>query len=159
LVLQGFLWVLSMKDIGQRFIEIRKKLGMTQKEFADQLGVSSGAIQGYEYGKIPKGEVMLKLLEMGYDLNWLVGGTGKMYLDQAAIEPAKQGALDRMIVWNVAYFLCKRRDDGDDPEDYADSFMEIYEAMLTKSRQAESKEADKDDNIVNFTLRRLGMGT
>jgi len=147
-----------MKDIGQRFMEIRKKLGMTQKEFADQLGVSSGAIQGYEYGKIPKGEVMLKLLKMGYDLNWLIGAQGKMYLDKDAIEPEKQVALDRMIVWNVAYFLCKRRDDGEDPEEYADSFMEIYQAMLTQSRQDENVQDDKDANIVNFTLHRRGMG-
>lgn len=147
-----------MKDIGQRFIEIRKNLGMTQKEFADRLGVSSGALQGYEYGKIPKGEVMHKLFEMGFDLNWLVSGRGRMYIDLAALEPEKHVALDRMIVWNVAYFLCKRRDDGEDPEEYADSFMEIYEAMLKNSRQTEADENDKESNIVDFTMRRLGLG-
>ncbi|WP_419798508.1 MAG: helix-turn-helix domain-containing protein [Terasakiella sp.] len=140
-----------MKDIGQRFTEIRKNLGVTQKEFADRLGVSLGAVQGYEYGKVPKGEVLQVLLNMGFNLNWLVDGRGTMMRDQS-----QDVALNRMLMWNVAYFLSKRNETSEDAELYADAFMEIYDAMV---RDSDMKKEDKESdisNIIDFSLRRLG---
>ncbi|WP_417841511.1 helix-turn-helix domain-containing protein [Terasakiella sp.] len=141
-----------MKDIGQRFTEIRKNLGVTQKEFADRLGVSLGAVQGYEYGKVPKGEVLQTLLNMGFNLNWLVDGRGTMMRDQS-----QDVTLNRMLMWNVAYFLCKRHDTDEDPELYADAFMEIYDAMVRDSGMKKEGEESDISNIIDFSLRRLGQ--
>jgi transcriptional regulator with XRE-family HTH domain len=140
-----------MNDVGQRFTDIRKNLGMTQKEFAERLGVSAGAVQGYEYGKIPKGEVLQTLLEMGFDLNWLVDGRGSMMREQT-----QDVELDRMLMWNVAYFLCKRSDNGENPELYADTFMEIYDVMARQHGVSHDGKTEDISNVIDFSLRRLG---
>jgi len=152
--LQGFRGFRYMKYMGQRLIEIRKNLGVTQKEFAERLGVSLGSVQGYEYGKIPKGEVLKSLLDLGYDVNWLLSGQGHMKRNGV-----HDVALDRMLMWNVAYFLCKREDSGEDPEVYADAFMEIYDAMNLQQQTAERSDEGEceedlgdDDNVISFSL-------
>ena len=144
-----------MEEIGIRFLEIRKNLSLTQKEFAERLDVSFGSVQAYEYGKTPKGDVLQKLYDWGYDLNWLFSGKGEM----------KRGVgfqhmeLDRMLMWNVAYFLCKRSEMEEDPIVFADTYMEVYDCMnKTNEENAISRETTNEDmiaNVVDFTSRRL----
>lgn len=38
--------------IGQKLKEVRKELGLTQKEFGDMLGISSNSIARYERGEM-----------------------------------------------------------------------------------------------------------
>lgn len=41
-----------METVGERIKHLRKNKGMTQKEFADEVGISRSTLAGYETGKI-----------------------------------------------------------------------------------------------------------
>ena len=145
-----------MIEIGQRFSEIRKNLGLTQKEFAHQLSVSIGSVQGYERDQIPKGDVLKKLSDWGYDLNWFFTGLGDMKLS----EEVRHAGLDRKVAWNVAYYLCKRTDAARDPEQFANTFMEVHDWMVdnySKPRE-EQAPAEMTAQIIDFAMLRLDAG-
>ena len=145
-----------MKEIGSRLTQIRKKLGLTQKEFAELLNVSSATLQGYEYGKIAKGEVLCKLLELGFDLNWLFSGNGDMERDR--LENKNQRELDRILIWNVAYFIGKRIDTYDNPEEFAQLFMDMLDQMHEYQVASENEEIEETaNNVVDLQLHRLSI--
>lgn len=58
-----------------RIKEIRKKCGLTQKELAERVGVSEGAISQYESGKRrPDYETVLKMADyFGCSVDYLMG--------------------------------------------------------------------------------------
>lgn len=69
---------------GQRIKEARKKVGLTQKELADRIGVSTATIQQYELGKRqPKFEQMAAIADaLGVTYYYLV--TGKFVKQEPA---------------------------------------------------------------------------
>jgi len=58
-------------DLGQKIVELRKKLSMTQEELADQTGISTRTIQRIEQGIVTPRLATLKLLSeaLDYDFN------------------------------------------------------------------------------------------
>lgn len=54
--------------IGEKIRELRKKIGMSQKEFAQTIGVSYGTLQGYEYGEVEPREVILHAIAARFGL-------------------------------------------------------------------------------------------
>jgi len=54
--------------IGEKIRELRKKVGMSQKEFAEAIGVSYGALQGYEYGEVEPRRVILHAIAARFEL-------------------------------------------------------------------------------------------
>lgn len=146
----------KMSKIAQRFSEIRKSLGLTQKQFAHQLDVSIGSVQGYERDQIPKGDVLKKLSDWGYDLNWFFTGVGEMRLSP----DVRSAALNRKVAWNVAYYLCKRMDSVRDPNQFADTFMEVHDWMVDNysKPKAEQAPAEMTAQIIDFAMLRLDAG-
>ena len=67
--------------LSQRIIEIRKALGLTQVEFADDLKISQSHVGALEKGtrKIP--ERIIKLICFTYSVNesWIKTGKGEMF--------------------------------------------------------------------------------
>lgn len=59
--------------------QIRKRVGVSQKELADQLGVFQSAVSQWETGKaIPRGATLLRLAEiLGCTVDELLKGEGK----------------------------------------------------------------------------------
>lgn len=56
---------------------LRKELGLTQKEFSDALGVSSGVITNLEYGKLQSPEKKMPLFRLisntfGVPVEWIL---------------------------------------------------------------------------------------
>ncbi|MGM0769962.1 MAG: XRE family transcriptional regulator [Pseudomonadota bacterium] len=61
--------------IGERLAEIRGS--KSQGAFADELGIHKNSLGHYERGnRVPDAEVLLKLVEMGFDANWILTGKG-----------------------------------------------------------------------------------
>jgi transcriptional regulator with XRE-family HTH domain len=68
-----------MDKIFERIIIIRKKFAENQKEFADRLDIPPRSLQNYESGRtenIPH-SFLKKLVDLGFDSNWLISGIGK----------------------------------------------------------------------------------
>jgi transcriptional regulator with XRE-family HTH domain len=70
---------------GKRIFEIRKKLGLTQSEFAERVGLSHTTISTTEANKTPltKSNIRLICLTFGVNEAWLRDGTGDMMNDEA----------------------------------------------------------------------------
>lgn len=71
-------------QVCDRLKQIRKALHMTQDEFSLALQVSKPTISRYETGdRCPDTEFLqILLLQYHVNANWLLGGTGQMFLDE-----------------------------------------------------------------------------
>ena len=64
-------------------MEIAKRIKMlrgdlSQGEFGRLIGISQSAVQNYEKGNIPKGDVLIKIHKsLGVDITWLLTGEGE----------------------------------------------------------------------------------
>lgn len=67
--------------LGERFKQIRKNLNMTQKEFAESLGVTQTTISGIEKDSANTSLTLAKLISLQYGISedWILNGTGQMY--------------------------------------------------------------------------------
>lgn len=62
---------------GKRLKEIRKDLGITQKEMSQRYGIGLSSLQRYENGQsVPGGIFLIDLATKGYNLHWLMTGDG-----------------------------------------------------------------------------------
>ena len=71
--------------MGERFKQLRKKLGLSQIEFAKRLGLTRGAISNIEAGKVQPKPLLIDLICSTFRANkeWLVSGTGQMLADRS----------------------------------------------------------------------------
>lgn len=67
--------------MNERVKELRKALGMSQKEFGARLGVTDAAISSIESGRRSTTEQMIKSICREFDVNydWLKDGEGDMF--------------------------------------------------------------------------------
>ncbi|CCZ35415.1 dNA-binding helix-turn-helix protein [Firmicutes bacterium CAG:646] len=68
-----------MKD---RIKELRKRLDLTQQEFAEKIGISRGNIAAYEVGKNAPSDAVISLICREFNVNeeWLRTGTGEIFV-------------------------------------------------------------------------------
>lgn len=66
--------------MGERIRELRKALGLTQKEFADRIGIKPTSIANYENGRNDPIDAVVSLIcrEFGVSEAWLRTGEGEM---------------------------------------------------------------------------------
>ncbi len=66
-------------SIGERLKTVRKDLDLSQEKFAAGLSIHLRSYVSYEQGhrSLPQ-NVLIQLLNMGYNINWLLTGEGKM---------------------------------------------------------------------------------
>ncbi len=70
----------SQKNLGQRIETIRLNLGLTQNELAKALNVSQSAVSKYLNNRMPPGDVLYRLAQLGKTtMEWIVTGK-KSYL-------------------------------------------------------------------------------
>ena len=71
-----------MSDIGQRIKQLREKLGLSQREFAEKIGKSRIGVAQWEAGKRTPDESTLKLIakEFGVSEEWLKTGEGEVFV-------------------------------------------------------------------------------
>lgn len=68
-------------DIGKRIKELRKRLGLSQREFAEKIGRALNSVQRYENGSRTPDESTIRLISQtfGVSLDWLKTGEGEMF--------------------------------------------------------------------------------
>lgn len=88
--------------ISDNIKSLRKSLNLTQKEFSDALGVSSGVITNLEYGKLQSPEKKMPLFRLisstfGVPLEWILadnpGPVPLPELDERDMEVTKIGEI------------------------------------------------------------------
>lgn len=67
--------------MNERIKNIRKRLNLTQDEFAEKLGLARNSIASYEGGRRTPNDAIIKLIckEFNVDYFWLTEGTGEMF--------------------------------------------------------------------------------
>lgn len=71
--------------MGERIKELRKALGLTQKEFGERLGVKPNTIGTYEIGRNEPIDAVISLICREFSVNetWLRTGVGEMFAETA----------------------------------------------------------------------------
>jgi len=95
-----------MCKIGERIKEIRKKYGVTQKQFAEVLGISQTHVSKIEKNIENPSETLLRFISYKYnvDIDWIKTGN-------LTKEKTKSYTLDKFRV-NMEYYLEKYADDA-----------------------------------------------
>lgn len=91
-----------MERFSERLKLIREHLHETQKSMSKRFSLGENTWQAYElHGKLPKGETLVILAEMGFDVNWLLTGGGSMLVSIGQPLQAESmhltGEFDRLI--------------------------------------------------------------
>ena len=70
----------------ERLKELRKKLGLKQREFAAKIGVTTGAIGGWESGTTFPGDARISVICTTFNVRreWLENGEGEMFAPEEA---------------------------------------------------------------------------
>ena len=70
--------------MNERIKELRKRLNLTQQEFADRLSIKRGAVANYEVGRNTPSDSVIALIcrEFNVSEHWLREGEGEMFLPQ-----------------------------------------------------------------------------
>lgn len=70
--------------MNERIKELRKRLNLTQQEFADRLSIKRGAVANYEVGRNTPSDSVIALIcrEFNVSERWLREGDGEMFLPQ-----------------------------------------------------------------------------
>lgn len=71
--------------MGERIKQLRKVLGLTQKEFGDRIGVKPNTIGTYEIGRNDPIDAVISLICLKFDVNeyWLRTGEGDMFIPKS----------------------------------------------------------------------------
>lgn len=69
----------TASEVGERLKLWRRSRGVTQKDFAESLGVDVGTLRKYELGlNVPGGLFLARLCGHGVSINWVLLGSGTM---------------------------------------------------------------------------------
>lgn len=74
--------------MNERIVKLRKALGLTQKQFADGIGVKRGTVSNYEVGRNIPTETVQKMICRVYGVRreWLDTGIGEMFKERNRLE-------------------------------------------------------------------------
>jgi len=88
-----------MQSIGERIKLLRKTLGLTQREFAEKIGIGEKTLRNYESGKFAPKEAVLRNIEQTFSVNpeWLRHGKGEMFKPKIVVSDPLEVAAARII--------------------------------------------------------------
>lgn len=79
-----------MELIGDRILQLRKELSLTQEEFGNKIGIKKSSMSSIEKNKSNPSEQTIKFIckEFNVNYDWLVDGKGEIFIDtdRATIE-------------------------------------------------------------------------
>ncbi len=92
---------INKKDVGKRLKYLREfVLEMSQAEFSDKLGIKRNSLSNYERGiREMNYELLMKLKNIfGVNINWLLTGEGKMFIQEKDKKEEKEKDYKKMII-------------------------------------------------------------
>ena len=94
--------------IGERIKKARRALDLTQKEFANRIGIKQNTVATYEIGRSEPIDAVVSLICREFNVNetWLRTGEGEMFVQQSN-EDELADMVERLITGESAEF--KRR--------------------------------------------------
>lgn len=74
--------------MNNRLKELRKELGLTQREFAEKIGIKQNTVAQYEMGRNNPIDAVIALICRRWNVNenWLRSGKGSMFIEQTRDE-------------------------------------------------------------------------
>ena len=107
-----------MEQIKDRLKELRKRLGLKQRDVAERLEVSVGLIGAWECGSdtIPKTRIYQLCNEYNVSRDWLERGEGEMFV------PVEESEADFIEVMRSMYNAL--------PPNYQEVWMELAETIM-----------------------------
>lgn len=97
-------------SLSMRLKAVRRHLGETQKTMSTRMGLGVNTWQGYEVeGRPPKSEILIRLLDLGYDMNWLLSGQGTMLLSKTPVAVPDTDLLRRVEILEDAVAVLSER--------------------------------------------------
>ena len=133
-----------MQNMNERIKEIRKKLGYSQKDFGEKLGVSRSVIVNVELGRLARPdqkETLYKLICKTFGVNeqWLRSGEGSMFMDEELCELCDLS--DRYGLSDVEMKIIKAYIDL--PEDTREAIFDFIKAVATETNSSTEEEKKK----------------
>lgn len=89
-----------MSDIKDRIKEIRKEAGLTQQEFASEIGLGKQAVVYYEGGyRVPKGPTLTLICDRFHiNKKWLLTGEGEMHVaGRPQVSPERENEIAQIV--------------------------------------------------------------
>lgn len=129
-----------------RIRAVRYQLRKTQPEMDQLLRIGKKSWQRYENGVKPGSLVIVKLVHLGFDANWVLTGQGASRLPRIAENAADYGgdhqpALDPELVKEVVAFVEQRLGATADPARKAELIVDMaIERQLQRNRRAGQEE-------------------
>lgn len=82
--------------MNERIKELRRILGLKQREFADALGVKTGAVGAWESGSFKPGAARIELICERFRVSreWLVNGDGPVFKEYLKNDAPRQSTVD-----------------------------------------------------------------
>lgn len=129
-----------------RLRSVRMQLSKTQPEMDQLLHIGKKSWQRYENGVKPGSLVLVKLVHLGFDANWVLTGQGVSRLPRIAESAAdyendRQLALDPNVVKEVVAFVERRLGDTADPERKAKLIVD----MAIEQQQRTNRRSEPED--------------
>ncbi len=79
---------MEKSNIGERFAQFVNAVSPTQVDFANRISITPQALQKYlKSGRHPMPDVLIKLNELGCNINWLLTGKGEMITELKLFKP------------------------------------------------------------------------
>lgn len=125
----------------ERMKELRKSLGMTQKEFAEKIGVKQNTVAVYEIGRNPPTDTVVSLICRAFGVNeqWLRTGEGEMFA-------AKGDSIDDLMTRYQLHPRCRRILETvlALPEPAQEAFCDFLDGL---KREAQKEETDLREQV------------
>lgn len=82
--------------MNDRIKELRRILGLKQREFAEALGVKTGAVGAWESGSFKPGAARIELICERFRVSreWLVNGEGPVFKEDSEVAAPQASAVD-----------------------------------------------------------------
>lgn len=130
-----------MPGLGERLLQIRKRLALTQKQIAGHLGVGLRTYVSAEAGEAPlETGAVAKLAAFGVNLSWLLTGNGEE-LAQASSTPSRSHT-DRELMARIMdglVVLYREENQRLVPLDQGRMSAEIYDSLVGIADEAEQR--------------------